>query len=325
MKLLTVIASAAVVAASFAAGGAAAQTAYPSKPIRMLVGFPPGGGLDFTTRQLAPHLSEELGQQIIVENKPGAGGTIAMTEVARAAPDGYTLIVGNIGPMVLAPNMMQKPPYDPIRELTPISQILETYFVAAVPAKHPANNLAQFVEWAKKNDGKVNFASGGNGSITHLNGELLNKEAGIKMAHVPYKGSAPAVTDLIGGNTDLMIDVGSVLFPQIQGGNLKALAVTSPARDALMPDLPTAREQNFPGMEVSGWQGLVGPAGLPPEIVSRLSAALAKALARSDIREAFAKAGTPVRERDTAEFTAFVKSENQRWKSIIVASGAQIQ
>ncbi len=325
MNLWRVIASVAIASTLAAAGTVVAQTPYPSKPIRMLVGFPPGGGLDYTTRLLAPHLSETLGQPIYIENRPGAGGTIAMTEITRAAPDGYTLIVGNIGPVVLAPNMMQKAPYDPIRELTPISQILETYFVAAVPANHPANNLREFITWAKQNDGKVNFASGGNGSITHLNGELLNKEASIKMAHVPYKGSAPAVTDLIGGNTHLLIDVGSVLFPQIQAGKLKALAVTSPTRDARMPDLPTAGEQGFPGMEVSGWQGLVGPAGLPSEVVKRLSAALAKALDRPDVREAFAKAGTPVRQRDTAEFTAFVKQENDRWKSIIVASGAQIQ
>ncbi|MGE0313264.1 MAG: Bug family tripartite tricarboxylate transporter substrate binding protein [Lautropia sp.] len=304
---------------------AAGAQAYPTKPIRMLVGFPPGGGLDYTTRLLAPYLSETLGQPIVVENKGGAGGTIAMTEIARSAPDGYTLIVGNIGPMVLAPNMMAKPPYDPIKELSTISQVLETYFVAAVPADHPANSLKEFVEWAKRNDGKVNYASGGNGSITHLNGELLNKEGGLKMTHVPYKGSSPAVIDLIAGRTQIMIDVGAVLKPQIEAGKLKAIAVTSPTRDAQLPKVATAAEQGFPGMEVAGWQGLVGPAGLPKDVVAKLSAALAKALAVPEVREKLAKAGTPVRERDTAAFTAFVRAENERWKDIIKRSGATIQ
>lgn len=325
MNRFRTLAAAVLGTALLVCGPLAAQTDWPTKPIRMLVGFPPGGGLDFTTRLLAPHLSESLGQQVVVENRSGAGGVIAMTEISRAAPDGYTLIVGNIGPMVLAPNMMPKMPYDPISDLTAITQILETYFVAAVPADHPANNLKEFVAWAKANDGKVNFASGGNGSITHLNGELLNKEAGLRMTHVPYKGSAPAVLDLIAGRTHLMIDVGAVLKPQIEAGKLKAIAVTSPTRDAQLPTIATVREQGFAGMEVAGWQGLIGPAGMPKEIVARLSKEIARVLAMPEVREKLAVAGTPVRERDTAEFAQFVKNENERWKTIIRLSGATIQ
>jgi tripartite-type tricarboxylate transporter receptor subunit TctC len=315
---------AASLAALIAAPAALAQT-YPSKPIKILVGFPPGGGLDFTTRLIAPHLAEALGQSVVVENRAGAAGVLAHIEVARAAPDGYTLIVGNIGPLALAPNMMERRPYEPTKDFTPIGQVVATYFVAAVPANHPANSLKAFVEWAKQNDGKVNFASGGNGSITHLNGELLNELAGIRMTHVPYKGSAPAVTDLISGQTHLLIDVGSVLKPQITGGRLKALAVTSPSRDPDLPDVPTAGEAGFAALETSGWQGLIGPAGLPREVVQKLHAALRAALAKPEVRERFGVAGTPVMERDPQAFAAFIKAENERWVPLIKASGAKIQ
>ena len=236
---------------------------YPSKPVRLVVGFPPGGGIDFTARLVAQHLGDALGQPVVVENKPGAAGVQAAAEVARAAPDGYTLILANIGPFALAPNMMAKPPYDPVRDFTPIHQLVSTYFVAVVPASLAARTMREFVDWAKLNDGKVNFASGGNGSITHLNGELLNQIAGTRMVHVPYKGSAPAVTDLIAGQTHVLIDVGNVLTPHVKAGRLRAIAVTSSERDPQLPDVPTVREAGFPGLETAGWQGVLGPPGVP--------------------------------------------------------------
>ncbi len=320
----TLISIAAFAAALFAAAPVLAQP-YPSKPIKILVGFPPGGGLDITTRLIAPHLAEALGQPVVVENRAGAAGVLAHIEVARAAPDGYTLIVGNIGPLALAPNMMDRRPYDPVKDFTAIGQVVATYFVAAVPANHPANSLKTFVEWAKQNDGKVNYASGGNGSITHLNGELLNEVGKIRMTHVPYKGTAPAVTDLIAGQTHILIDIGSVLKPQVIAGRLKALAVTSPGRDPDLPEVPTASEAGFPSLETSGWQGLIGPAGLPREVVQKLHAALRATLAKPELRERFAAAGTPVMERDPEAFGAFIKAENERWLPLIKASGAKIQ
>jgi len=298
---------------------------YPSKPIRMLVGFPPGGGLDFTTRLIAPHLSEGLGRPIIVENRAGAAGVLAAGEVAKSAPDGHTLIVANIGPWALAPNMMASRPYDPVKDFTAIGQILSTYFVAAVPAQLPVNTIKEFIEWARGNPGKVNFASGGNGSISHLNGELLNMIAGIRMTHVPYKGTSPAVVDLIGGQTQILIDILSVLAPQIKGGKLKGLAVSSPTRDADLPGIPTMREAGYPGLETAGWQGLVGPAGMPRDVVAKLATELKRVLAKPDVRERFAKAGTPVTERGPEEFGAFIKAENERWLSVIKASGARIE
>jgi tripartite-type tricarboxylate transporter receptor subunit TctC len=309
--------------AALTAAPAAAQS-YPSKPIRLVVGFPPGGGIDFTARTIAQYMAEGLGQPIVVENKPGAAGVSAAAEVARAAPDGYTLILANIGPFALAPAMMARPPYDPVRDFTAIGQIVSTYFVAAVPVDLPARNMREFVAWAKANDGKVNFASGGNASITHLNGELLNMVAGLRMTHVPYKGSAPALTDLMAGQTHILIDVGAVLTPQVKAGKLKALAVTSSERDPQLPDVPTMREAGYVELETAGWQGLLGPAGMPKEIVARLSAELNKVLARPDMRQRFADAGAPVTLRGPDEFAAFIRAENQRWLPVIKASGAQI-
>ena len=299
--------------------------AYPAKPIKILVGFPPGGGLDFTTRLLAPYLAERLGQQIIVENRPGAAGVIALAEVARAVPDGYTLIVGNIGPLALAPNMMAKPPYDPVKDFTAIGQVVATYFVAAVPANHPANSLREFFEWGKKNEGRVNCASGGNASITHMNCVLLNQVGGINATHVPYKGTSPAMTDLIAGQTHILIDILSVLGPQVKAGRLKALAMAMPARDPDFPNVPTMAEAGYPQLQTSGWQGLVGPAGLPKEVVRKLYGALKATLVLPEVRDRFAKAGTPVLERDPEAFAAFIKAENERWLPIIKASGASIQ
>ena len=302
-----------------------AQSNYPNKPIKLIVGFPPGGGLDFTSRLIAPYLAEALGQQVIVENKPGAAGVIALTELSRAAPDGYTLVVANIGPMVLAPNMMTKKPYDPLKDFTPIGQIVSTYFLAVVPRELPVDSLKTFIQWAKKNPGKANFASGGNGSITHLNGELLNNVGGIKLTHVPYKGSAPAIVDLISGQTHILIDITGILVPQVQSGNLKAIAITSPTRDKDLPNVPTVRESGYAELETSGWQGLVGPANMPKEVVQKLQAALKKTLANPEVRERFEKAGTPITERSVSEFAAFIKAENDRWVAVIKESGAKIE
>ena len=303
----------------------AGAQAFPSKPVKMLVGFPPGGGLDFTTRLISQHMAEGLGQPVVVENRPGAAGVQALGEVARATPDGYTLIVGNVGPMALAPNMMAQRPYDPVRDFTAIGQVVVTYFIATVPANHPANSMREFLDWARKSDGKGNFASGGNGSITHLNGELLNQVGGVKLAHVPYKGTAPAMTDLIAGQTHYLCDILSVLGPQVAAGKLKALAVTGPQRDAAFPNVPTMREAGYPGLDTAGWQGLVGPAGMPKDVVARIATELKRALAKPEVRERFAKAGTPVLERGPEEFAQFIRAENERWLPIIKASGAKIE
>jgi tripartite-type tricarboxylate transporter receptor subunit TctC len=306
-------------------GTARAQGGYPTKPVRLMVGFPPGGGIDFTARAIQAGLEAALGQPLVIDYKPGAGGVLAATELTRAAPDGYTLLVANTGPFAIAPYLQSKMPYDPVKQFTYVGQIAEAGYIAATRADHPAKDLKQFVDWAKANAGKANFASGGIGASTHLNGELLNSVAGLDLLHVPYKGSAPAVTDLIGGQTHLLIDAGTVLLPQIKGGKLKALAVTGSRRDANLPDVPTVRELGLAGMEALGFQGLVGPAGLPREVVDRLSADLRKTLALADVKAKFAGAGSEVQPRGPAEFSAYVKAEAEKWSALIRQRKIQLE
>jgi tripartite-type tricarboxylate transporter receptor subunit TctC len=306
----------ALFAFAFAATFALAQ-GYPAKPIRLIVGYPPGGGIDFAARTIQQPLQEALKQQVIIEYKPGAGGMLAAGELTRAAPDGYTLLLANTGPFAIAPYLQAKLPYDPVRQFTYIGQISHGSYIVVTRPDHPAKDLREFVAWAKTNPGKVNFASGGNGTSTHLNGELMNQATGLDMTHVPYKGSAPAVQDLIGGQTQILIDAGSVLLPQVKGGKLKALAVTGPRRDPQLPDVPTVREQGLAAMESVGFQGLVGPAGMPREVTERLSAELAKVLMQPELRARFAASGSEVHHQGPAEFAAFAKSENEKWARLI--------
>ncbi len=306
----------ACVALASVAGLACAQ-AYPTKPIRMVVGYPPGGGIDFAARTVQVPMQEALKQQIVVDYKPGASGMIAATELTRQAPDGYTLLLANTGPFAIAPYLQSKPPYDPVKQFTYIGQISQGSYIAVTRPDHPAKNLKDFVAWAKAQTGQVNFASGGNGTSTHLNGELMNQVTGLDMTHVPYKGSAPAVQDLLGGQTQILIDAGTVLLPQIKGGKLKALAVTGPKRDPQLPDVPTVAELGLGGMEAVGFQGLVGPAGMPKDVVDRLSGELAKALAQPDIKAKFATAGAEVHSLGPTEFAAFVKKDNEKWAKLI--------
>ena len=301
-----------------ATAGLAAAQGFPSaKPIRLIVGYPPGGGIDFAARTVQVPLQEALKQQLVVDYKPGASGMIAATELTRQPADGYTLLLANTGPFAIAPYLQSKPPYDPIKQFTYIGQISQGSYIAVTRPDHPAKDLKAFVAWAKGQPGKVNFASGGAGTSTHLNGELMNQVTGLDMTHVPYKGSAPAVQDLIGGQTQILIDAGSVLLPQVKGGKLKALAVTGPRRDPQLPDVPTVKELGLGGMESVGFQGLVGPAGMPKDVVDRLSTELAKVLAQPDIQAKFATAGAEVHSLGPTEFSAFVKADNEKWAKLI--------
>ena len=309
---------AAVALVGLAAAGLVSAQGYPStKPIRLIVGYPPGGGIDFAARTVQVPLQEALKQQMVVDYKPGASGMIAATELTRQAPDGYTLLLANTGPFAIAPYLQSKPPYDPVKQFTYIGQISQGSYIAVTRPDHPAKDLKAFVAWAKGQPGKVNFASGGAGTSTHLNGELMNQVTGLDMTHVPYKGSAPAVQDLIGGQTQILIDAGSVLLPQVKGGKLKALAVTGPKRDPQLPDVPTVKELGLGGMESVGFQGLVGPAGMPKDVVDRLSTELARVLAQPDIQAKFATAGAEVHSLGPTEFSAFVKADNEKWAKLI--------
>ena len=317
----------AVLVIVFGLGFVTAQTPsqtknWPNKPIKLIVGFPPGGGIDMVARLLQTPLQENLGQQVIIEYKPGAGGVLAASELMRSPPDGYTILLANIGPFVLAPNMMTKRPYDASRDFTWISQTSGSGFIAAVSVNHPANNLNEFITWAKANSDKANFASGGSGSITHLNGELLNQSAGLKMVHVPYKGSAPAVQDLIGGQTHLLVDVSAVLMPHINSGRLKAIYVTDPQRNPMLPNVAFARQTGYPSLETSGWQGLVGPPGMSRDTVVRLAQAIQDVMNRPEMKDKFNQIGGSIILRGPDEFTEYVASEVKRWIPVIRASGA---
>ncbi|WP_225784926.1 tripartite tricarboxylate transporter substrate binding protein [Xenophilus sp. Marseille-Q4582] len=296
---------------------AGAQGWPAAKPIRLIVGYPPGGGIDFAARTVQQPMQEGLKQQIVVDYKPGASGMIAATELTRQAPDGYTLLLANTGPFAIAPYLQAKPPYDPVKQFTYIGQISQGSYIAVTRPDHPAKDLKEFVAWAKAQSVQVNFASAGNGTSTHLNGELMNQVAGLNMTHIPYKGSAPAVQDLIGGQTQILIDAGTVLLPQVKGGKLKALAVTGPRRDPQLPEVPTVKELGLAGMEAVGFQGLVGPAQMPREIVDRLASELAKALSQPEVQAKFAGAGAEVHSQGPAAFAAFVKADNEKWARLI--------
>jgi tripartite-type tricarboxylate transporter receptor subunit TctC len=302
----------------------AQANAWPNKPIKLIVGFPPGGGIDTVARNLQPGLQEALGQPVVVEYKPGAGGLLAAAELARTPADGYTLLVANTGPFVLAPQMKAQRPFDSVKDFTWVAQTSGAGYIAAIPATHPAKTMAEFVAWSKANPNEANFASGGVGSITHLNGEMLNQAAGIKLAHVPYKGSAPAVQDLLGGRTQLLVDVAAVLLPHIQAGKLRAIYVTETQRMAVLPDVPTAREAGFATLQSAGWQGIVGPAGMPRDVVDRVAAAVKATLAKDDVRQRFAQTGSNVIERGPDAFAAYVAEEYKRWGPVIKSSGATL-
>ncbi len=291
--------------------------AYPTKPIKLIVGFPPGGGIDFTARAIQPALEAAFKQSVIVEYKAGAGGLLAATELQKAAPDGYTLLIANTGPFAIAPYLQAKRPYDPRKDFTYIGQIAESSYIACVRTDHPAKDLKGFIAWAKANPNTANFASGGPGASTHLNGELLNFVSGLDLPHVPYRGSSPAVQDLIGGQVSILIDAGTVLLPQVKGGRLRAIAVTGSKRDAALPDVPTVKEQGFAEMEAAGFQGLVGPAGMAPEIRARIADELSKVLALPETKAKFATVGSQVLFRNPDEFATMVSKESDKWLNLI--------
>jgi len=295
----------------------ATASSWPRRPIQLVIGFPPGGNLDFTARAIQGELEAGLGQPLVIEYRAGANGVLAASELVRAPADGYTLLLANTGPFAIAPSLLAQRPYDPATQFSYIGQVSETAYVAATRVEHPAADLRQFAQWARANDGRARFASAGAGSTTHLHGELFNSAAGLRLQHVPYRGNVPALTDVIGGQVHLVIDTCTTLLSPIRGGFLKALAVTGPRRDSNLPDVPTVRELGFEAMEATGFQGLVGPPGLPAAIVQRLAAELARALGADAVRQALAASGSEARPRDPRQFAAHVQAEGERWAALI--------
>jgi tripartite-type tricarboxylate transporter receptor subunit TctC len=292
---------------------------FPAKPIRMVVGFIAGTGVDVSGRIVAQMLAEGFGQPVVVENKPGLASMIAARDVSKAAPDGHTLFMCTTSSHVTGPFLTRQQPYDPIKDFTLIAQVVESYLVAAVPATIPPNSLKEFAAWAKANPGKVYYASPGVGGSSHLLAERFNRAAGLGMTHVPYKGSG--VPELAGGETQLMFALPATVNI---GPRLKLLAVSSPKRMTELPNVPTAREAGFPDAEAVLWQGVCGPANMPKEVLTRLTEEIKRGLARPDVRERYAKIGTPATYRAPADFTELAKSDVASWLPIIKASGAVI-
>ena len=308
----------------FAAQAASAQT-YPSKAITIVNGFPPGGPTDLTLRQVAAKLSERLGQPVVIDNRAGAAGTIAGALVAKAAPDGYTLLFGVAANLAVAPATMKNPPYDPATAFAPIIEIARGPYVWMVKPSVPARNLKEFIAWAKANPGKVNYGSPGQGSVHHLAGEMFKRAAGLDMVHVPYKGGTTAYTALLGGEIDAMFDSMPAPLPHIAAGKIRALAVTGPKRLPALPDVPTLAEQGVPGVDVHFWWGFVGPAGLPKDIVAKLNAEIGLVLADAELKATFAKWSIEATPGTPEAFGAYIAQEARRWREAVAASGLRLE
>ncbi len=314
------LAGLAVLAATFAA--AQAQS-WPSQNIRLVVPFPPGGSTDVLARRLAEGLRERLGQTVIVENRGGAGGTIGSEFVAKSAPDGYTLLMGVTGSHGVAPSLYPNLGYQPLRDFAPISLLVSAPLVLVVNPEVPARTLQDFIALAKKEPDTLTYGTPGNGTSMHLTGVTFDLQAGTKLIHVPYKGSAGALTDLLSGQIKSMFGDLLVVLPQIRAGKINALAVTSKDRNPLLPDVPTMAEAGLPGFEVLSWQGLFAPAGTPPAVVERLSKEVRAVMESKDVKDFFAAQGFLVGATTPAEFTAFVGSEVKRWGEIVKAGNVK--
>jgi len=304
------------------AGIAPAQT-YPAKPIRLVVPYPAGGPLDTVARLLGQKVSESVKQPVVVDNKPGAGGNIGADVVAKAPPDGYTILMGAVATHAINPTLYPGIPYDAVRDFQTVTQVASTPNVLIVHPSIPVNDVREFIAYAKAHPGKLNFGSGSTGSAGHLAGELFKSMAGIEMTHVPYKGAAPAMQDLIGGQVQLMFDNYASASTQVRAGKVKALAVTTAKRSPLAPELPTIAESGLPGFDISTWFGVFVPAGTPRPLVERLHAEITHALALDDVREKMLNLGAePVGNRPE-EFAAYVRAEAGKYARVIKSSGAK--
>ena len=308
------------------AGAAGEADGWPSKPLTFVVPFPPGGITDNTSRLLAQKLGEKLGQQVIVDNRPGAGGSIGVDYAVRQQADGYTLIYGTQGTHAANLALYKSVRYDPIKDFTGVHGMSESPLVLVINPDKPFKTVPELVAYAKRNPGKLNFGSAGAGTATHLTAELFQTTAGIKMTHVPYRGSSPVITDLIAGNLDLAFDYAAVVLPFVQSGKLKALAVTGKSRLSMAPDLPTVGELGYPAAQSSAWGAMFVSSKTPAAIVKRLTDAMAEVIVNPEVLAATEKYGTvPMRGMRDEKLEAFVKSEMTRWREVVQNSGAKLE
>lgn len=302
---------------------AARASAYPDRPIRLVVPFPPGGPTDLVSRVIAKKMSDELGQQVLVDNRPGANGNIGNEIVAKSPADGYTVLY-NTSSIALSPALYKKLQYDVKRDLLPVAMTANVPLVLEVNAQVPVNTVPEFIAWVKANPGKFTYGSAGNGNVTHLAAFLVLQANGLNAVHAPYKGSAPALTDLASGQVQFMTDTINSSLPFIRDKRMKALAVTSSTRSAQLPEVPTLAESGMPGFEAGAWQGMMVPARTPPEVVKRLNAAVLKALAASDVRASLALQGAEPRGSSPEAYGKYLTQELDRWQKVVKDSGVTL-
>jgi tripartite-type tricarboxylate transporter receptor subunit TctC len=309
----------------FLFSGSVFSQSYPSKPIRFIVSFPPGGSADLVARSIAPHMAERLGQQIVVENRPGAGGNIGVDLVAKAPPDGYTIGLAAAGALSLNSSLYSSMPFNPEKDLAPITMLAMIPFVLIANPSLPVADLRELIAAAKAKPGAIAFGHGGNATAMHLSGELLKMMAAIDLTPVPYKGSGPVATDVLGGQVPVgVVDLPSAIA-NVKAGKLKALGVTSSRRISVAPEIPTFAEAGVPGYESIGWFGAVAPAGTPPAVIGRLNAEMAAALALPEARERMLAAGVEPLADTPQQFAAFIRDENRKWAQVIKAAKIKVE
>jgi tripartite-type tricarboxylate transporter receptor subunit TctC len=296
---------------------------YPSKPIRLIVPFAPGGGSDITARTVAQKLQDALGQSIIVENRPGAGGNIGTDMAARAAPDGYTILMGVVGPVAVNPSLFDNLGYDPLRDLAPITEAVSVTNMLVVNQSVPANTVQELIEYGRRNPGKLASATGGTGTAGHMASELFKSMTKLDMAVVPYKGAAPAVNDVISGQVPMCFEALLSTLPFVKAGRLKALAVTTSTRSSLLPDVPTVAESGLPGYEAANWYGFLAPAKTPKDIIDRLNHEIVKILRLPEVKDRLAGLGAEPVGNTPQQFGELIRSDLTKWKAIVAETGAK--
>ena len=319
------IATACLLAASLAVIAPAAHAqSYPSKPIRIIVPYPAGGTSDILARSIGQKLSESLGQPVIVENKPGANGNVGAEFVARSAPDGYTLLLADIGALAISPSVYPKLPFDPGKDFTPITMVAYSPHILVVHPSIPAASVKELVALAKSKPGKLNFAISGVGGAPHLAGVDFALRTGVDWAYIPYKGGAQAIADVAGGQADVTLNGMLATYPLVQGGKLKLLAVSSGKRMSAIPDVPTIAESGVPGFETGSWQGVVAPAGTPRDVVMKLNSEIGRIVTAPEMRDKLGAQGADVRTNTPDEFTTFIRTEMSKWSKVVTDANVKI-
>ena len=302
-----------------------AQGNYPNRPIQLVVTVPPGGAADFVGRLIGAKLADALGQSVVITNRGGAGGTIAAAAVAKSDPDGYTLLLNTIATHGIGPHIYANLPYDPVKDFSPVILIAKLPLIMAVNADVPAQSVKDLIAQAKARPGELSFCSAGTGGAPHLAGELFKSLTGTELLHVPYRGSGPAVVDLVAGRITMMFDATPSLLPFITAGKLRALAAASPQRHRLLPDVPSFAELGYPGMDIALWYGVAAPGGTPAPIVQRINAELIKILSTPDIRKSLTEQGADVQGGTPEEFVAFMRHESARWGTVVKRAGVKLE